>query len=342
MSNVLDASIGIKEESTFGTAVTVDRFPEFVSESLQFKNTYAQSEGRRVGSRMARAAGRVLDKVDAGGSITLEAVTKGLGLWLDAAFGSATVNDTADTGAYLQVHTLASTGPSKSFTIQKGLPPVGGGSVQAYTFPGSMCEQLQIDFSSAIVKVIVDFISREVITSEAYAAPSYVVGAEPLTFVGGEIYIGATVTKPTATTPATTTGDPVAFIKGGSVTIKNNLDGEGYNLGGAGKRTRKSERGMADVAGSLEVELDGTTMRDALLNQTPLSLMLNFTHPSTIGASSNPMLQVYIPTIEFNDSLPQDNGGKPISTTMNFVALDSLAAATSPIYVCYLSTDTAV
>jgi len=342
MSNVLDASIGIKEETTFGTAVAVDRFPEFVSETMQFKNTYAQAEGRRAGSRMRRTAGRVLEKVDAGGSITLEAVTKGLGLWLDAALGSASSTVTADAGAYLQVHTPAATGPSKSFTIQKGLPPVGGGAVHAYTFPGSMCEQLQIDFSGPIVKIILDWISREVVTSEAYASPSYVVGAEPLTFVGGEIYIGATVTKPTATTPATTAGEAVAFVKSGSVTIKNNLDGDGYNLGGAGKRTRKSERGMADVSGSLDIELQGTTMRDALLNQTALSLLLNFTHPSTIGTSSNPMLQVYIPTIMFNDSLPQDNGGKPIVTSMNFEALDSLVAATSPIYISYLSTDTAV
>ncbi len=342
MTNILDASIGIKEESVFGTAVTVDRFPEFISESMQFKNTYAQSEGKRVGARMKRASGRVLEKVDAGGQIALEAVTQGLGVWLEAALGTKTVIETPDTGVYLQVHTPADTGPAKSYTIQKGLPPVGGGAVQAYTFPGSVCEQLEIDFSSPIVKLALEWISREVVTGEAYASPSYVVGAEPLTFVGGEIYIGATVTKPTDTTLATTADDPVAFIKGGKVTLKNNLDGQGFNLGGAGKRTRTSERGMIDASGSLDIELQGTTMRDALLNQTRLSLLLNFEHPTTIGTSSKPTLQVYIPAIAFNDSLPQDGNGAPIVTSMNFEALNLLTASTSPVYVCYQSTDTAV
>jgi len=342
MTNVLDSSIGIKEESTFGTAVTVDRFPEFIGESLDFKNTYVQSAGQRVGTRMARAAGRVLEKVDAGGQIQLEACTSGLGLWIDAALGTSTVTETTDTGVHLQVHTPTSTGPAKSFTLQKGLPPVGGGSVQAYTFPGSVCDSIEIDFSSAIVKLVTDWLSREVVTTEPYASPSYAAGAEPLTFVGGEVYIGATVTKPTATTPASTAGDPVAFVKGGKVKVANNLDNEGYHLGSAGKRGRTGEQGMLDVTGSLDIELQGTTMRDALLNQERLSLLLTFEHPSTIGASSKPMLQVYIPIIVFNDSLPQDNGGKPVVTTMNFVGLDSLAASTAPVYICYQSTDVAV
>lgn len=343
MSNVLDSSIGIKVESVFGTAVTVDRFPEFISESLDFKNKYAQSEGRRAGSRMGRAAGRVLERVDAGGQLVIEATTKGLGVFLDAVLGSApTPTVTADAGVYLQVHTPTSTGPAKSFTLQKGLPPVGGGSVQAYTYPGSVCEQLEIDFSGPIVKLAMDWISREVLTSEAYASPSFVVGAEPLTFVGGEVYIGATVTKPTSTTPAVTADSPVAFIKGGKVVLKNNLDGEGFNLGGAGKRTRTSEIGMADVTGSLDVELQGTTMRDALMNQTGLALLLNFEHSSTIGVSSHPLLQVYVPYIVFNDSLPTENGGKPIVTTMNFEAKDSLVASQATVYVCYQSTDTAL
>lgn len=342
MTTVLDSSIGIKVESVFGTPVTVDRFPEFISESMQFKNTYAQSAGQRVGSRMSRASGRVLEKIDAGGSIDLEAVTSGLGLWFQAILGTVTTTVTADIGVYLQVHTPSLTGPAPSYTLQKGLPPVGGGSVQAYTFPGSVCEQLEIDFTSAIVKIATQWLSREVVSNIAYAAPSYAATAEPLTFVGGEIYIGATVTKPTATTLATTAASAVAFVKGGKVTVKNNLDGEGFHLGGAGKRTRTSERGMLDVSGSLDIELQGTTMRDALLNQTELSLLLNFKHPTTIGASSKPTLQVYIPVVVFNDSLPEDNSGKPISTSMNFVALDSLAASTQPIYVCYQSTDTAV
>lgn len=342
MTTVLDSSIGIKKETTFGTAVTVDRFPEFVSESLDWKNSYVQSEGKRVGSRAARAKGRVLDRVDAGGQLRLEAATKGLGVFIAAALGANTVTETTDTGVFLQVHTPSTVGKVDSYTIQKGLVPVGGGAVQPYTFLGSMCEQLELDFSGGILALALDWIAREVVTSEAYASPSYATGVEPFAFVHGEIYAGATVTKPTGTTLATTADTPVATIKGGKITVKNNLDGDGFNLGGAGRRVRASERGVLDAAGSLDVELTDTKFRKALLDQEDMSLLLTFEHPSTIGASSHPTLQVYIPLVRFNDGLPMDNNTKPVVTTMNFVALDSLAASTEPIYICYQSTDTAL
>lgn len=342
MTTLLDSSVGIKKETTFGTAVTVDRFPEFVSESLDWKNSYRQSEGKRAGSRMARAKGRVLDQIDAGGQLRLEAVTKGLGLFLNAALGTSTVNETADTGVFLQVHTPSTVGKVESFTLQKGIVPVGGAAVQPYTFLGAMCEQMELDFSGGILAVSLDWIAREVVTTEAYASPSYATGSEPFAFVHGEIYAGATVTKPTATTLASTADTPVATIKGGKLTVKNNLDGDGYNLGGAGRRTRASERGVLDVSGSLDVELADTKFRKALLDQEDMSLLLTFEHPSAIGANSHPTLQVYIPLVRFNDGLPMDNNTKPVNTTMNFVVLDSLAASTEPIYICYQSSDTAL
>lgn len=343
MANVLDASIGIKKETTFGTAVTVDRFPEFIGESLGYQDSYVQSAGRRVGSRMGRSAGRVLAKKAAGGSVQLEAVTKGLGLWLNAALGGTpTVTETADTGVYQQVHTPSTSGPKESYTLQKGVVPVGGGSVQAYTFPGSVCESLELDFTSDILKITTEWMSREVITSEAYAAPSYVVGAEPLAFIHGEIVIGGTFTKPTTTALASSSASAAVDIKGGTISIKNNLDGDGYNMGGAGKRRRTSENGELTVTGNLQVELTDTTLRNALLNQTRMALLLTFTHPTTIGASSHPVLQVAIPVIVFNSDIPQDNQGKPIVTSMAFEAKDGLASGTAPIYFVYVSTDSAI
>lgn len=342
MTTQLDCSIGIKEESVYGTPVTVDQFLEFTDESLDSTNEYLQGEGMRVGSRLARSDRRSLGKVSAGGSITVEAPTKGLGILLEAALGSVTNTETADTGVYQQVHTPATTDLLNSYTIQKGIPPIGGGATHPITFPGSMCDKLEIDCpNSGIVKVTADFLSREALTTESYASPSYPADLGLFTFVQGAIYLGNVVTKPTTTAPASPTGDPVATVRSAKVNWENGLDTEGFNMGGAGKRSRKHVTGKSALSGTLDAEYSDTVLRDAYLNQTELTFLLTLTHTATIGATSHPILQVYIPAIKLEGELPKAANGSPINQSVNFTGLDGLVSATSVLYVVYVTTDTA-
>ena len=64
MTTQLDCSIGIKKETTYGTAVVVDQFLEFTSESFDRKATFVQGEGLRVGARVARSGRRSLGRED--------------------------------------------------------------------------------------------------------------------------------------------------------------------------------------------------------------------------------------------------------------------------------------
>src|SRR5690242_5490534 len=99
-----DCSFGFKVESTYGTGVTVDRFHEFLSESITQDNEYLDSEGLRVGGIGTDLNRRTLGKVMAGGSYELEWVTRGLGTLLQAMLGQNT--STLRTGSvYQQVAT---------------------------------------------------------------------------------------------------------------------------------------------------------------------------------------------------------------------------------------------
>ena len=71
MTTQLDCSIGLKEETVYGTGVTVDQWLEHTEESLDANLTFAQGEGMRVGSRVARADRRVLTKKEFGGGVGL-------------------------------------------------------------------------------------------------------------------------------------------------------------------------------------------------------------------------------------------------------------------------------
>ena len=341
MPTQLDCSIGIKRETVYGTGVVVDQFLEFLTESLDRKAEFIQGKGMRVGARVDRADRRSLGKEVAEGGISLEAPIKGLGLLLNAAFGVVTNTAVAgQAGVFQQVHTPATTDPVASYTIQKGIPPLGGGATTPLTFLGAMCKSLEISAKEgAPVEVSTDWTAREVVTATAYATPVYPAALDIFTFVQGTICIGGTVVGPT-TTALATGGTPVANITDFSIKWDNGLDDGGWNLGGAGKRSRRAVLGAAKLTGKVTAEYDSVILRDAYLAQTDLSLLLTFTHTSTIGTSAKPALQIVIPVINLEGALPTANGGSVITQGIDFTGLDNGTLA--PITVAYVSTDTAV
>ena len=174
----------------------------------------------------------------------MEASIKGLGILLAAALG--TVTNTAvpsAAGAFQQVHTPATTDPVTSYTIQKGIPPIGGGTTTPMTFPGCVCTSLELNAKlGEVVEISTDWLGREVLTATAYAPPSYPAipaGVDPLfTFVHGAIVLGGTVTAPT-TTALATGGTNAANVLDISVKFEQGLDDGGRGIGGGGKITRK-------------------------------------------------------------------------------------------------------
>jgi len=341
MTTQLDCSIGLAEESVYGTGVTPDHFLEFTSEALDANLEFSQGEGMRVGSRVARADRRDIAKIAPGGTIELEAATKGLGLILKAAFGGATNTVIPTKSAYQQVFTPATTDPLASYTIQKGIPPVGGGATIAHTFLGAVCDSIEFTADSGgIVKIVTEWLAKELKTDVTYASPSYPSSLKLFTFVHGAIYLNSgTLTAPTTTDLGSITGSALANINKFSVKWANGLDTEGFNLGGAGMRSRKNVLGAGVLDGSITAEFTDVTLRDAYLNNSALSMVLTFTRPETIDTGVNPVLQIIIPSLRLEGELPKSNAGGVITQSINFTGLDNLSNA--PIYVVYRTADTA-
>lgn len=343
MTTQLDSSIGIKKETTYGTAAVVDQFLEFTQESFDRKATFVQGQGLRVGSRVARSGRRLLGEEGAEGSLTIEAPTKGLGALLEAALGAVTSTAVPSaTGAYQHVFTPATTDPIPSYTIQKGVPPIGGGTTTAITFPGCVAKSIEFNAKPGeIVEVTTEWLGREVKTDVAYATPSYPTSLELFTYTHGAIVLGGTLTKPTTTALASSTASAAANVLDVSVKFENGLDDGARTIGGAGKIVRKPILGRAQITGSLVAEYDSTTLRDAFLAQTDLALVLTFTHSTTIGTGTPVacVLQVVIPVIRLEGDVPKAGNGDAIRQSISFTGLDGLAASTSPIYVVYRSLD---
>lgn len=333
MATSQDCSIGFGVESTYGTGVTPTRWLEFISETLDFRKNIKQGQGLRVGTRVARSGRRVVTTADAGGDVTVEALSKGMGLWWQACLGTG-VSTLVSASVYQQVFTLGDL-PS-SLTVQKGLVQAGG-TVDAYTYTGGMVDSWEFTFGNADIpqlKATLDF--KDVTTATAYATPSYAAGANLFSFAGATLSTG-TLTSPT-TTVLGSAATPVANVRGGSIACGNAIKGDRYNIGGGGRKAKPTV-GLRDITGKLDVEYDSTTFRDAVLNDTPMSLVLTYTGAAL--TTGNETLQIIVPEIKLDGELPKSNAGDLIMQSVSFAGLDNLTAA-QPIWVVTRTADIAL
>lgn len=327
MTTPQDCSVGLGVESVYGTAVARTRWFEFLDESFNFVKNVKQGVGLRVGSRVARSGSRVVASAEGSGDLTIEAVTKGLGLLWQLGLGSGT-STLVSAGLYQQVFTLGDVMPSA--TIQKGIPRADG-TVDAYTFTGCMVESLTIDCPNADnVKVKTSWNAKDMTTATAYTAPSYATGPSVFTFAHGAVYSGA-LTAPTATALGSA-ATPVASIRSGSITIKHNLKTDRYNCGGGGRK-EKPFAGIREISGSLVAEYADAAFRDAIVNDTSMTLVKTF----TAGAD---VLQIVIPDVRFDGDIVKASTDLAMQD-IKWTGLDGLTAA-QPIWIVCRTADTAL
>lgn len=184
-----DFQLGVKSEVTYGTAVTVDRFFEYDSESIS--ETYGRTEGDplRVGSGFRRSDRHTPYIAGASGSVTMAVLTKGFGFWLPHMMGAVATTGPAETTAYTHTGTEA-TLYGDSFTLQVNRPFNPAGTNQAFTYAGGKVTNWALRNSTdenLLLELGVDFAS--VATGTALATASYPTGMENLTWAGGLVTI---------------------------------------------------------------------------------------------------------------------------------------------------------
>lgn len=338
MVAIVDASIGIGTEITYGTAVTPTRFYEFTGETFDYELTKTQGAGMRTGSRLARAGRRVITKFGGGGKLDLEVTSKGMGLLWQAALGTGTSTLVGGTGTTYQQNFTFGDLPS-SLTIQKGVIAADdAGTVQAYTFKGCLVDSWDLSADMGdIVKASFTFDARDMATATAYTSPTYPTAPSLFHFAQGAIAIGGTVTAPT-TTALATGGTAVANIRSFSLNGSNGLDKGRYCFGAAGLKSRPL-RGERKLSGKLVAELTDATLRDAVIADTSLAVVLTFTSAEALSTGTA-QLQVVLSDVKFSGNMPKaDNALQTLA--LDFDAFDNLTAA-QPIYIVHRTADTAL
>lgn len=339
MATPQDCSIGVAVETTYKTFVAPTRWYEFTDESLTWKKNVVQGKGLRVGSRVPRSGRRFVPNADGGGDFTVELPAKGAGLLWQAALGGATSTIIAATTAYQQVFTLADS--PGSLTVQKAVVRPDG-TVDPITFLGCMVDSVALTIpNNDLATAAFTLNAGDYTTAQGYVTPSYTASPVNLFHMGNaSVSIGGTITAPTTTALATMTGGSAAAVRSFGLTINNNLQDDRYNFGGNGRKA-KPIPGAREITGTMTLEYDSTTYRDAFLNETDLSVLVNLIGTTNAGTGRPEQFQILLPDIRFDGDLPVANGGDLITVDMGFTLLDNTTAA-QPIWITQTTSDTAL
>jgi hypothetical protein len=333
----LAGQIGIANETTPNTPVAVTTFTEFnAGETLEARPNFAQGVGLRAGGLVPRSARRVLTGQDAGGDVTIDVPTKGLGKWIQACLGSYATAATqiGGTAAWQQIHNLASA-DGKTFTCQKGVPSIDG-VVNPLTFGG--CKVTSWELTSAPnaiakLKATIDAMSVAPtgagplgLQTASYTASTGLFAFHQLTV---QTFSALTVVSGlwTPTTPAS-----IGVVR--NVSLK----------GGQPKDTARWQAGSTTKAEALvndfqpitgQLDIDFASM--ALYTQ----FVANTVTGANIAGANNYMLQFILPAVFWEQgSTPKVASNGVVTVAYPFTALDD---GTNGALQCQIvSTDTTV
>lgn len=324
----LAAQLGLAESNTFGTYQTPTRFLEFVEESLEYQIERVESPGLRANNRVLRTDRYAPGQKRVEGSITLEPATKGFGLVLKHALGSASITTPSGaTNARLHAHTLGDI-YGTSLTVQVGRPDVSG-TVQPFSYLG--CRVDTLSFTSSVDELLVaevGLVGQDETRAQALATAAYPYSPgssyEQFYWTQGVISVA---------------GSAVAVVTDFEMEINNNLKSDRYFLGGA-TMSEPILAGMTEITGTVTVEFLNLTAYERFVNNTQVALNAKWTAATAIEGSTYPYLEIDIPKVRFDGPAnPQVGGPDVLTHELPFKVLYD--GTNGPITVNYMTSDTA-
>lgn len=334
----LDTSFGYAMESTYGTAVTVDKWNDIDSESLMLQQTWTSPAGLAAGrttiliNRLQQTTRQVT------GGIAMDFSAKNMHRLLKLALNSAITTPTLVSGAaFAGAHLLDSAASPVSATFQVGRSERGG-TVRAFTISGVRATSSEISSSEGGgVKFGMDIVGQDLVTATALATPAYATGNEIFQHNAST----ATVVK-IGGTASTTAG--VVSIAGGTL-VTTTVKGISLKI----PRPMSSSYGtsqtmLAPLLNGLvapTVDLDGeftsrTEIYDVWRAGTIVPLQITWTGSTISGG--NYKLDVVCAATKINDD-DVNSPGPDINPEKATFQIGS-DGVNNPLQITYTSTDT--
>jgi hypothetical protein len=311
----LDQQLGVKDEVTFGTPVTVDRFFEFESESIKENHARTEGDPLRPGTYFKRSDRFTPYFAGASGTIEMAMLSKGFGWWVKHLMGASATSGPTDS-----VYTHAGTcGPllGDFFTLQIVRPFNPSSTAQAFTYSGCKVPKWGIANSvdgNLMLSVDIDAAVRT--TATAVASASYPTAQEPLTWAGGTFTIAGT------TVPVT----EIAFeVDNGLNVDRRYINGSTTKKEPVGDGRSGSFSMTADFDALTQINRVASTSASGALGK----LVCTWNAPTLAGVSAYPAVVVTIETGRFDEFEATNAGrGEGISQSLSgAIAFDGTNSA---------------
>lgn len=301
----LAAQLGAVAEDTWGTYKAPTSFIEFTEESLALAIERIESPGLRASNRVLRTDRWAAGQKRVEGSISFEAPSKGLGLWLKHALGSVSISTPSGaTNSRLHAHTLGDP-YGLGLTVQVGRPDTGG-TVRAFSYTGCKIDELTLSNSvDEFLMVECSMVGEDETTSESLATASYPSSVQLFNWTQGAITIG---------------GSSVGVVSDFEVTVANAHKSDRYFLG-AQTMSEPIIAGMTEITGSMTVEFDSLTNYNRFVNGTVAAVTATWTASTAIEGAFYPYVEVSLPDVRFDGTTPVVGGADVLAIDLPFKAL---------------------
>lgn len=322
MSGVL-AQLGVKDEVTWGTAVTVDRFFEFTEESMALDAQRIESKAIRAGTRSQRVDRFAVNRKGAAGSVTMEVLSKGHGWWLKHLLGTVASGVLTDS-TYTHTGTVGSL-VGDSFTMQVGKPDTAD-VVRPFTYTGCKVPSWKLSCDvDGIAMLEVDVDAKDEDTAVSLATASYPASSELLTFVGGLLNVGAVATD----------------IIDVTITVENGLKVDRHFQRRSSLKKEQLENNWREITAEITVDFDSMAHYNRFAAATAVgtyaAIDVGWRGPTLAGAATYPELKATLANARFDGSTPVVSGPDLLQQT---IKLKGLADSTNgAIKLDYVTTD---
>jgi len=317
----LDHQLMIKNESTYNTAVVVDRTFEYESEGIE--ESYGRTEGDplRGGSNGFMRNDRFTPYFSgAAGSVQMAVMSKGFGIWFQHMLGAVATTGPAETVVYTHTGTAGEL-YGDSFTCQVNRPFHPSGTNQPFTYAGGKVTEWGLSNSvdgNLLLDLGLDFAS--VSTATGLASASYPASMDNLTWTGGLVTIGGS-------------NYDVSEI---AIGVNNGLNVDRRQIR---QNTDKKEPTSARREGtfSIKADFDSLTQRNRAAANTRAGALAALTAvwkgPTLLGSTLYPQLTVTVPQVRFDEWKGATEGVDAIEQELSgVIRFDGSASAVTLAY----------
>lgn len=324
----INASLGVKKESTYGTAVTVTRFYPLISESIKEDVAKLEAEGRRAGTVVLAKDQSIPIFQGASGTIEIPPMSKDFGFWLEHLLGSVATSGPTDS-AYTHTGTVGTT-KGKSFSAQINRPFHDSETDQPFSYEGGKITGWEFTAEAeAEPKLSIDVDFEDLATGTALATPSYTAGMELFSWAH-------------ASSGLTIAGTAVPITKF-SLKCTMGVKTDRRYIRGSALKKEPVASAFRDFEWSADCDFDSLTQYNRFKASTNAgqfaAIVCGLYAPTLIGASTYPSLTWSLPAARFDQADIDNAGTEPSMLSLGgVVRYDGTNSPVTATYVCSQAT----